>query len=67
MISVIMPIFNEERIIKKAINSILNQNILKENYEILIADGMSTDKTREIIRSYQTNNENAYKKITTDK
>ena len=60
MISIIIPIFNEERFIGKAINSILFQNISKEKYEILIADGMSTDGTREIIKSYQKNNKNIF-------
>ena len=50
MISIILPVFNEERFIKKAINSILFQNISKKKYEILIADGMSTDGTRENIK-----------------
>ena len=55
-----MPIINEEKFIKKAIDSILIQKILKEDYEILIADGMSTDGTREIIKSYQTKNKNIF-------
>ena len=60
MISIILPVFNEEKFIKKAIDSILFQNISKEKYEILIADGMSTDGTRETIKSYQTNNKNIF-------
>lgn len=60
MISIILPVFNEEKFIKKAIDSILFQNISEEKYEILIADGMSTDGTREIIKSYQNNNKNIF-------
>ena len=55
-----MPVFNEAIFIKNAIDSILFQNTLKEKYEVLIADGMSTDGTREIIKSYQNNNENIF-------
>ena len=60
MISIILPVFNEEKFIKKAIDSILFQNISKKKYEILIADGMSTDGTREIIKTYQNNNKNIF-------
>ncbi|MBT4281985.1 MAG: glycosyltransferase family 2 protein [Candidatus Marinimicrobia bacterium] len=54
MISVILPIRNEERFIAKTLDSILSQSF-DEEIEILIADGMSTDGTREIIKDYQDN------------
>ena len=40
------------------IDSILNQDINIDNYEIIIADGMSNDGTRKIIKEYQTYNDN---------
>ncbi len=51
-VSVIVPILNEEKYIEKFLNSILEQDYPKENLEIILVDGMSTDKTREIIKSY---------------
>jgi len=50
LVSVIMPVYNAEKYISKAIESILNQTY--SNLEILIADDASTDKSREIIDSF---------------
>ena len=52
VISVICPIYNEEKYIEKCINSILQQDFPKSDIEILFIDGMSSDKTREIITTY---------------
>lgn len=52
MLSVIVPIYNEEKYIAKCIDSILAQDYPKEDFEILLVDGMSKDRTREIIREY---------------
>lgn len=55
IVSVIMPIFNEEKYISKAINSILDQDIDLKKIEIIIADGMSNDNTRDIIHKTCSN------------
>lgn len=52
MISVICPIYNEEKYIGKCIESIMQQDYPKEDMEVLFVDGMSTDKTRSIISEY---------------
>lgn len=52
MISVICPIYNEEKYIARCIDSILTQDFPKEEMEVLFVDGMSTDRTREIVKSY---------------
>lgn len=53
LISIICPVYNEETYIEKCINSILSQTILKKNnIELFIIDGGSTDSTREIIKTY---------------
>ena len=52
MISFILPIRNEVQSIEKTIQSIISQTI-DEDFEIIVADGMSTDGTREIIIEYQ--------------
>ena len=46
-----MPIRNEENFINKCLSSILSQTYPKEYLEIIIVDGISNDKTREIIKS----------------
>lgn len=51
-ISIIIPCRNEEKFIGKCLESILNQDYPKERMEILVIDGMSDDKTREIIKEY---------------
>lgn len=53
MLSVIMPIYNEEKYIAKCLDSILEQDYPKEDMELLLCDGMSKDRTREIIAEYQ--------------
>lgn len=52
MISVICPIYNEENRIDSCIRSILAQDYPKEDMEVLFVDGMSDDRTREIIGNY---------------
>ncbi|MCF8463909.1 MAG: glycosyltransferase [Flavobacteriales bacterium] len=50
LISVLMPAYNAEKFIAKAINSILNQDYL--NWELLILNDASTDKTAEVIDGF---------------
>lgn len=51
-LSVICPIYNEEKYIGQFLESILQQVFPKDDLEILLVDGMSKDKTREIISEY---------------
>lgn len=52
MISLVCPIFNEEKYIAGFIESIIQQDFPKEEMEVLFVDGMSTDNTRNIIKSH---------------
>ena len=52
-LSVICPIYNEEKYINRCIESIIAQDYPKDDVEVLFVDGMSTDRTREIISTYQ--------------
>lgn len=52
MLSVICPIYNEEKYIAKCIESITEQDYPKDDLEVLLVDGMSKDKTREIVAEY---------------
>lgn len=54
MLSVICPIYNEEKYIGRCIESIIVQDYPKDDLEVLFVDGMSTDRTREIISMYKT-------------
>lgn len=55
MISVIIPIYNAEKSIEKSLISIKNQT-WNGDFEILIVNDGSTDKSAEIIQNYQQNN-----------
>lgn len=50
-VSVIIPALNEEKYIEKCLNSVSHQRFFG-TYEIIVADGASTDKTREIAKKY---------------
>jgi len=52
LISVLLVIKNSAKYIQRALDSLLNQNITAEKYEIIIVDGMSTDGTRQIVSDY---------------
>ena len=52
MISIIIPCLNEEKYIANCLDSILVSDYDKSKMEILVVDGMSSDKTREIVKSY---------------
>ena len=49
-ISVILPVFNGEKFIKKAIESVLNQSL--PDFELIIVNDGSTDNTLDIIESF---------------
>ncbi len=51
LVSIVMPAYNGERFIGKAIQSVLNQSY--ENWELVIVDDCGTDHTIEIARSFQ--------------
>jgi glycosyltransferase involved in cell wall biosynthesis len=51
-ISIIIPSRNEEKFIQKCLDSIIDQTYPKDKLELLVVDGMSIDKTREVIKEY---------------
>ncbi len=52
MVSFIIPAFNASKTIKRAINSILNQNVQDLDFEIIIVDDGSDDDLRKVINEY---------------
>ena len=48
-VSVILPVRNEEAYIGRALDALLAQDYPDERTEILVVDGRSTDRTREIV------------------
>ena len=51
-ISVIIPVFNQERFVGRCLRSILNQSIDKKEYEIIVIDDCSNDKTLEVLDNF---------------
>ncbi|MGE0636635.1 MAG: glycosyltransferase [Bacteroidia bacterium] len=49
-VSIVMPAYNAEKYIAESVNSILTQTY--QNFELLIADDCSTDKTKDILSSF---------------
>ena len=52
MISFIIPSYNSANTIRRAIDSILNQNTDLE-YEIIVVDDGSTDNTEQVLKCYE--------------
>ncbi|HWR83785.1 MAG TPA: glycosyltransferase [Candidatus Deferrimicrobium sp.] len=53
-IAVIMPVLNEEKFIGQTLEQIYHQEFPADKVEIVIADGGSTDRTREIAESFKS-------------
>ena len=56
LVSIIVPCFNEEKIIQKIVEKIINFKTYKT--EIIIVDDFSSDKSRDIIIELEMNNKN---------
>jgi succinoglycan biosynthesis protein ExoA len=54
-VSVIVPCYNEQATIRQLLDAIYNQTYPKNEVEIVVADGLSTDDTRSVINDYQLN------------
>jgi len=51
-VSVIIPVRNEEAFVARTLDRILSQDYPHDRLEIIVADGMSDDGTRAILREY---------------
>ena len=49
-VSVLLPAYNQEELIKQTINSVLDQTFA--DFELIINDDCSTDKTVDTIKSF---------------
>src|SRR4030067_2393082 len=52
IVSVIIPCRNEEKFIDRCLDSIIANDYPKEDLEVLVVDGMSEDRTEEIVKKY---------------
>ncbi len=50
LVSIVMPAYNAEKYITESVNSIVSQTY--QNFELLIADDCSTDRTKELLSKF---------------
>lgn len=53
-LSIIVPIYKVEQYLSKCVDSLLNQDLLPEDYEIILVDDGSPDRCGEICEEYAT-------------
>ena len=51
-LSVIIPVFNGEKYLKECLDSIVNQDIGVNNFEVIVVNDNSTDNSLNIINDY---------------
>ena len=49
-LSVLMPVYNEEATVERAIRRVLDADVGTDDYELVVVDDGSSDRTREILR-----------------
>jgi glycosyltransferase involved in cell wall biosynthesis len=52
-VSIIVPCYNEEATIRHLLEAVLAQTYPHEQMELVISDGLSTDRTRELVSAFQ--------------
>jgi succinoglycan biosynthesis protein ExoA len=53
LVSVVIPMRNEEKFIGRCLDSVLESDFPREQFEIIVVDGDSTDRSRAIVRERQ--------------
>jgi len=61
LFSIIISTYNQEKFIEDAIESVLNQDFPKSEFEIIVVDDGSTDKTYEKVKKYKEKIKYIYK------
>jgi len=56
-VSLIVPVYNEEKIVSKKIQNITELNYPKGKIEAIFVDGCSTDNTADVIEAHSKNND----------
>jgi len=56
-VSIVLPVRNEAAFIERGLASVLCQTYPKDRMEVIVADGMSTDNSREMIRGLAAKSE----------
>jgi succinoglycan biosynthesis protein ExoA len=62
-ISIVVPVRNEEKALPELLAEMLNQEYDPNSFEVLVADGRSTDNTRQIVEEVAASNQGRVKLV----
>lgn len=54
ILSIIIPIYNAEKVLKRTLDSILNQGLYDDEWELILVNDGSTDNSLSICKDYQS-------------
>ena len=57
-LSIIIPFYNVEKYIAECLDSVYNQDIPEEEYEVICVNDASPDNSRDIVLEYQKKHSN---------
>lgn len=57
-LSILVAVKNEEKYIERTLDMLFEQDYPKDKFEVIVADGLSDDKTREIVGAFTAKHEN---------
>jgi succinoglycan biosynthesis protein ExoA len=52
LVSIVMPVLNEEKYLARCLQSVMDQDYPLDKLEVLVVDGMSDDRSREIVAEF---------------
>ena len=52
LLTYIIPVYNTERYVLKCLQSVVNQGLHPDQYEVLVVDDGSTDGSREVVKEF---------------
>ena len=52
MVSIVIPVLNEEKCLAGCLRSVLDQHYPADKLDVMVVDGMSTDRSREIVAQF---------------
>ena len=64
MVSVVVPVYNTEKYLRRSLNALINQTLPKKELEIIAVDDGSTDNSRLILKEYSDKYPDIFKVFT---
>ena len=57
-VAIVIPTLNEERFLSRCLDSVINQSFPFEKMDVMVVDGGSLDKTKDIVKGYHEKHNN---------